>query len=150
MSLFRSKSAFRFTPFINASILDGRYSSKAQSFAAGNRLEYVSPFILRTGFDIEYKDFGMTYQYSYTHQHFSDATNAVETANAVVGVIPSYGIMDVSAHYTYKYMRVQVGLNNMTNEQYFTRRASSYPGPGILPGNGINFYVTARFEIGVK
>ena len=150
ISFIKPQSSFTFKPFLNVSILDGRYTASAQSFAAGNQLEYVAPFILRTVFDMGYKDWGLSYQYSYTHQHFSDATNAMETANAVVGVIPSYGIMDISTYYTYKYVRVQVGVNNLTNERYFTRRAASYPGPGILPGNPINFYVTARFEIGVK
>ena len=37
-------------------------------------------------------------------------------------------------------------INNITNEQYATRRATGYPGPGIIPGNGR----TLSFTIGVK
>jgi len=27
-------------------------------------------------------------------------------------------------------------LGNLTDEKYFTRRATGYPGPGILPSDG--------------
>jgi Fe(3+) dicitrate transport protein len=31
---------------------------------------------------------------------------------------------------------MRVGFNNLLDERYFTRRASSYPGPGLIPSDG--------------
>jgi Fe(3+) dicitrate transport protein len=144
-----SKSDFSLNVFSNLSILDGRYTRTQNTFAQGKLLEFVSPFILRTGIGFGYKSFKLSYQYSYTSKHYSDATNAENVPNAVVGVIPSYSIMDVSASYQFKWFTFQAGIHNLSNESYFTRRATSYPGPGILPADGISFYLTLRFQIAV-
>ena len=90
------------------------------------------------------------YQFSYIAAHYSDATNSESSANAVVGLIPSYYVMDVSLSYTWKMFRLQAGCNNLLNEMYFTRRAASYPGPGILPADGRSLYVSLRVELAVK
>ncbi|MCH2023427.1 MAG: TonB-dependent receptor [Saprospiraceae bacterium] len=148
--LSRIETPFSFNLFTNLSLLDGRYIETANSYANGNQLEFVAPFILRTGLSFGYKNFKLSYQYSFTSKHYSDATNADWVPNAVVGVIPSYAVMDIAASYQWKWFTLQAGINNLTNEVYFTRRASSYPGPGILPADGLSFYVTLRFDIGVK
>jgi len=36
------------------------------------------------------------------------------------------------------------------NQTYFTRRATAYPGPGILPSDGISAYFTFQYKISVK
>jgi Fe(3+) dicitrate transport protein len=36
---------------------------------------------------------------------------------------------------------LKAGLNNLTDQKYFTQRADEYPGPGIIPSIGRNFYV---------
>lgn len=144
------KTLFSLNVFTNFSILDGRYTKTENTFASGKQLEFVAPIILRTGISFGYKTFKLSYQYSYTSQHYSDATNAEWVPNAVVGVIPSYSVMDLAASYQWKWFTLQAGINNLTNEIYFTRRAASYPGPGILPADGLSFYVTLRFKVGVK
>lgn len=146
----QKKTPFSINVFTNFSILDGRYTQTANSFAAGKQLEFVAPIILRTGIDFGYKKLKLSYQYSFTSKHYSDATNAEWVPNAVVGVIPSYGVMDISGSYQWKWFTLQAGINNLTNEVYFTRRATSYPGPGILPADGLSFYITLRFELGIK
>ena len=35
----------------------------------------------------------------------------------------------------------------MLNHKYFTRRATGYPGPGIIPSSGINLYGTLEIKI---
>lgn len=136
--------------FTNFSWLDGRYLKTANSFASGKQLEFVPPITLRTGLSINYKKLKLAYQYSYTAKHYSDATNAELVPNAVVGIVPSYYVMDISASYQWRWLKVQAGINNLTNAKYFTRRAVSYPGPGILPADGISFYVTLAIQLGVK
>ena len=141
------KTPFSLNVFTNFSILDGRYTKTENSFASGKQLEFVAPIILRTGISFGYQTFKISYQYSYTAQHYSDATNAEWVPNAVVGVIPSYAVMDVAASYQWKWFTLQTGINNLSDEVYFSRRATSYPGPGILPADGLSFYITLRFKI---
>lgn len=141
------KTPFSLNVFTNFSILDGRYTKTENSFAAGKQLEFVAPIILRTGISFGYKTVKVSYQYSYTSQHYSDATNAEWVPNAVVGIIPSYGVMDIAASYQWKWFTLQTGINNLTDAVYFSRRAASYPGPGILPADGLSFYLTLRFKI---
>lgn len=136
--------------FVNVSLLDGRYTTTKNSFASGKQLEFVAPFILRTGIELSYQSFKINYQYAYTAQHYSDATNAELVPNAVVGVIPSYGIMDLSASYQWRWLTLQAGINNLADARYFTRRATSYPGPGILSADGRSAYVSLRWQIGIK
>jgi Fe(3+) dicitrate transport protein len=38
------------------------------------------------------------------------------------------------------------GINNLMDVKYATRRASGYPGPGLLPGTGRTIY----FSVGIK
>lgn len=143
------QSALSLVVFANFAWLDGRYTKTANTYAANKRLEFVAPITLRTGLTVQYKGLRFSYQYSYTHRQYSDATNAETSANAVVGLIPSYGVMDATLGYTWKWMRLQVSVSNLTNAHYFTRRAASYPGPGIIPADGISFYVSLQTRIGV-
>ena len=96
-------------------------------------MELVPPYVLKTGISFGNKLFSISYQYSYTNEHFSDATNSTHQANAVNGLIPSYSVMDLSGKLTYKWFQIECGVNNLGNSLYFTRRAISYPGPGIIP-----------------
>ena len=93
------------------------------------------------------QDLSLAYQFGYVYQHFSDATNAEFVADATRGVIPSYHVQDVSVSYYYKWFRFSAGLNNLTNERYFTRRATAYPGPGIIPADGRSYYVGFAFKL---
>jgi Fe(3+) dicitrate transport protein len=67
-------------------------------------------------------------------------------ANATRGIIPTYSVMDISASYQFKWLRLQAGVNNLTDNSYFTRRATGYPGPGIIPASPRSFYVALRFR----
>lgn len=136
--------------FANFSWLDGRYTRSDNSYAVGKKLELVPPMTLKTGLTLYLKEFRANYQVSYTARHFSDATNAESAPNAVVGVIPSYYVMDASLSYVWKWFRLQAGCNNLLDTTYFTRRAVSYPGPGILPADGRSFYLSLRATIGLK
>jgi Fe(3+) dicitrate transport protein len=42
---------------------------------------------------------------------------------------------------------LQLSCNNALNEQYFTRRAESYPGPGIIPADGRAFFLSLQIKI---
>ncbi len=133
--------------FVNTSFVNATYLKSEEEAFSGKKVELVPPFNIKTGITFKYKQFSASYQYSYTHEHYSDATNSLHQANAVNGLIPSYQIMDLSAAYNYKKFRVETGINNLANENYFTRRATGYPGPGIIPSSPRNYYFTLQFKL---
>jgi Fe(3+) dicitrate transport protein len=108
------------------------------------RVENAPQRIFRTGITYAYKKLTASIQYNYTSDAFSDANNTVTPiATGVNGLIPSYQIIDVSATYKFnKRFFVRGGLNNLFNEEYFTRRAGGYPGPGVMSAEPRNFFLT--------
>jgi len=44
-------------------------------------------------------------------------------------------------------LSLKTGVNNLSNEHYFTRRAGGYPGPGLLPADGRTFFATVGFVL---
>jgi Fe(3+) dicitrate transport protein len=64
----------------------------------------------------------------------------------VVGLIPAYQILDVSVSWERRWLKLEGSINNLANAMYFTRRATGYPGPGILPSDGRAFFLTAAVK----
>ena len=42
---------------------------------------------------------------------------------------------------------IEVGVNNLLDRSYFTRRATGYPGPGIIPSDKRNYYLCLQIKI---
>ena len=153
--LVSDTSQFSFRTFANVAFIDARYVDTEQSAFQDKLVESVPPVNLKTGATVAYKNFSITYQYSYVQEHFSDATNAgkdingniINIPNAVIGVIPSYSVMDLSLKWSFKKFRFETGINNLTNQIYFTRRATGYPGPGIIPSSIRSYYFTLQFRV---
>jgi Fe(3+) dicitrate transport protein len=62
--------------------------------------------------------------------------------------LPSYTVFDASIQYTLsKYFQFGLGVNNLFNLTYATRRAGGYPGPGLLPAEKRLFYLTFGIKI---
>ena len=133
--------------FVNFAWLDARYINSEEAAFENKKVELVPDITTKTGISFKTKNFKTSLQYAYTSEHFTDATNAVFTANAVNGIIPAYYVMDYSAEYTFKKFTFITGVNNLTNNYYFTRRADGYPGPGIIPSDGRSFYFTLQVKI---
>jgi len=133
---------FSFNFFVNYSVIQSEYTDSEQNGIAGNEVEFVPEFNLKTGLKFGYKNLRTSLQYSYLSQQFTDASNAVESnLSGVIGAIPSYGVLDFSASYKFKRFTLESGLNNALNNFYFTRRATGYPGPGIIPSPPRNWYL---------
>lgn len=139
--------------FNNISINDSRYINSQDASVRNKRVETVPYLTWRTGFTSRYKNWAATLQSGYVSSQFADATNATSLntnfgtgATGVIGEIPAYFVADFSVKYYWKYLIAEAGINNLTNTIYYTRRAASYPGPGILPSDPRNFYIT----LGVK
>ena len=110
----------------------------------GNQVENAPRKINRYGATYNLGKFSMTWQMSDIGKAYSDASNTeVANAAATVGAIPAYRVQDLSASWNiWKQHSLKAGVNNLTDERYFTRRAGGYPGPGIMPADGRTFYMT--------
>lgn len=137
----------RLSVFGNFALINATYANSVENGIEGNEVELVPPFNFKTGLNFEWKDFSATWQYALVGEHFSDASNAIRTPSAIEGIIPSYKVMDLSFSYQFKLLQLETGINNLTNNTYFTRRATGYPGPGIIPSDGRSFYVTLQVKI---
>jgi len=126
---------------------DSRYVSGPYQ---GN-LEEMAPInIERIGINYAYKKFSTTLLYSYSSIAYSDANNTTTIdPSAETGIIPAYHVVDWSSSYRIKKhdLAFTFGISNLLNAKYFNFRATEYPGPGIIPAPGINFYVgvSAKF-----
>jgi Fe(3+) dicitrate transport protein len=139
---------FSFNYFINTSIISSEYTASDQIGVKGNKVEFVPDLNLKTGLKFGYKDLSTSLQYTYLSQQFTDATNSVDAnISGVIGEIPSYDILDVSVAYTYRRFKLETGINNLLDNAYFTRRATGYPGPGIIPSEPRTWYATLQIKI---
>jgi Fe(3+) dicitrate transport protein len=113
----------------------------------GNRVEYVPVLNWKTGLHAAYRNIKLTFQCSHLSDQYTDATNAIEGGpSGVNGILPTYTLFDLSAGWSWKWLLLEASLNNISNAKYATRRATGYPGPGIIPGEGRGFF----FTLGVK
>ena len=134
--------------FSNISFIDARYIHTQEKAYEDKKVEFVPDYMFKTGLNWRSNNLKIALQYSYTSSQYTDATNAEFTPNAVNGIIPAYNIMDLSAEYSHKHWSLASGINNITDNMYFTRRADGYPGPGIIPSDGRSFYITLQIKIG--
>ncbi len=148
VNIIKALSESKNTDFIlfgSYSYTDAKYSADHKDAATkGKRVENAPENIFRGGMSFGYKNFLLTGQLSYVGKTFSDANNTVQSvANGQTGLIPAYSITDVTAKYKFsKNLNIKGGINNLFDERYFTRRAAGYPGPGLLPGDARNFFIT--------
>jgi Fe(3+) dicitrate transport protein len=143
--LAKLPTAFSIKQFISYAFSNAIYGSDYKvGSIAGKKVENAPKNILRTGLHLGYKNFMFTPQVSSVSSTFSDANNTIApSANGQAGIIPSYTVTDFNFSYLYKNnYTLQAGINNVTNEKYFTRRAGGYPGPGAMPANGRTFFIT--------
>ena len=110
----------------------------------GNKVENAPLNIFRGGISVGYEAVLLTAQISHVGEAFSDANNTtIPNSNGNTGLIAAYNITDLSAVYKFsKGLNIKAGINNLFDEKYFTRRAGGYPGPGVMPADGRNFYIS--------
>ena len=133
--------------FINYSFIKTRYSKSNIPGIEGKKVEFVPKDNLKFGLRFGYKNLTLNMQYSYVSEQYTDSSNAVEgNLSGVIGLIPEYEIIDLSGAFKLNKFKLEFGINNALNEAYFTRRATGYPGPGIIPSSGRNFYLSTQFK----
>ncbi len=143
-------SLFTASSYMNAKYQQAELSNGINNKnISGNKLESVPTWISRNGINFEYKVFTVALLYSYVGESFSDALNSVTPSkNGAVGIVPAYGIWDLNTtfHFQHKYI-MRIGVNNLTNLQYFTKRPLFYPGPGVWSSDGRSIIVSFGLKI---
>lgn len=138
--------------FINAAITESEYLSSEINNVTGRKVEFVPQINLKTGFNFGYRNLVGSLQWVYLSEQFTDVENSSipeesDNRSGVIGEIQAYDVMDFSLAYTWKKLKVESGLNNLLNKNYFTRRATGYPGPGIIPSEPRTWYLTLEVKL---
>lgn len=134
--------------FFNISFQKGVYVRSGEVSIEGNKVELNPDLTVKCGLQYQYKNFTTSVLYSHISSQFSDAQNTITpTPNALFGEIPAYSVIDFSTKYEKAKFVLEAGVNNLLNELYFTRRATGYPGPGIIPSDKRNCYLSLQVKI---
>ena len=148
LSTFSSVENQKLNVFLNTSFQNGTYVSSKEKSIEGNQVELNPDLNVKCGVQYQYKALTGSVLFSHTSSQFSDAQNTLSpTPNALFGEIPAYSVVDLSTKYEKGKFTVEAGVNNVLNESYFTRRATGYPGPGIIPSDQRNYYLSIQVKL---
>ena len=146
-----SLSVFTSTAFTHARYTDAIVRSGTKNInIRGNKVESAPDCITRNGATVRYKKVSFSALYSYTSATYADALNTVipPKATGATGLVPSYGLLDINASVRFsKNLELKVNLSNVTNKQYFTKRPTFYPGPGVWSSDGRNGSISLAIRI---
>ena len=144
------------TFFTSTSVMHARYTSAVVKSGdtniniRGNKVESAPDLITRNGVTYRFRKLSVSALYSYTAATYADALNTEipPAATGAVGLVPAYGLFDLNGSFKLSRMlEFRVSLSNLTNKQYFTKRPSFYPGPGVWPSEGRNFTGSVIFRL---
>jgi Fe(3+) dicitrate transport protein len=157
LSKFKEGKCGSLQPFVSIAYNEATYTSwndptvleGSPSDRTNKSVENAPRRIQRYGLTYKLKGFSATYQLNKVSEAFADALNTLTpNAAATAGLIPAYSVSDLSFGYSgEENYTLQLGVNNLFNESYFTRRAGGYPGPGLLPSNGRTIFFTFGIQI---
>jgi Fe(3+) dicitrate transport protein len=141
---------FTSTAYMNARYTDAVFSSGGKNYdVSGNSLESAPVLTSRNGVRLSYRMVNLSLQYSYVSETYSDPLNTLKPVpNGSRGLVPAYGLwdLDLSAQLL-PGLRLKMGVNNLTDLQYFTKRPVFYPDPGVWPSDGRNIYATIAIKL---
>lgn len=149
--------------FASVSFIDSRYTdfkvytatgsapnvTITESNLSGNRVENAPRYIHNFGLSWGNNNLSATIQYRMSGKIYTDANNTkTPSANGLTSLLEEYQVFDFSAEYKFlKNYNLRAGINNLLDEEYATRRAGGYPGPGILAGEGRTFYISVGAKL---
>ncbi|OEK08892.1 TonB-dependent receptor [Flavivirga aquatica] len=151
MDLLQINSDYKLNLGLNFAYIESEYTKSKRNGVEGNQVEFIPKVNLKASLRFGYKNLLGSIQYSYLSEQFTDAFESGRalkggSREGVVGEIPEYDILDVSLSYSYKKFKLETGINNVLDNSYFTRRATGYPGPGIIPSAPRNWYTTLQIK----
>ncbi len=151
----RVQSAMVLSVFTSTAIMNARYTTASVRSGennvdiSSNKVEAAPAFITRNGLKIKFHQSSISLLYSYTGESYADALNTrAPSVNGTVGVVPGYGLLDVNTSFRLsEKLTARLNINNVTNRQYFTKRPSFYPGPGVWSSDRRSMSVTLGITI---
>lgn len=151
-SLNWNTSKYKLNWFANSAFTTSRYIDSEENNVKGKQVEFIPAANVKTGLRFGYRNLLGSFQFTYLSSQFTDVENSLappvgDARNGIVGKIPAYSIMDFSLSYVIKKIKLETGVNNFLDEKYFTRRATGYPGPGIIPSEPRNYYLTLQVKL---
>ncbi len=147
-TFFAANENLNWTVFSNIALTGSEYLKSDIKAIQGQKVEFVPLYNIRTGTGIGYKNFLSSLQFTAVSSQLSSANSDLrqtDISSGISGDIPAYYVADFSCSYKFKHFKIESGINNFTNNSYFTRRATGYPGPGIIPSESRVFYATLEF-----
>lgn len=132
---------------LNGSVIRGRYMSPDDATIDGKMVEYVPDVVLRSGLIVRAGKLRGSFLISTTGKQYTDATNAEFSSSAVSGVISAYTVADLTLSYSISPVTIEATVNNVFDSRYATRRAESYPGPGLIPADPRSFFLGLRLVL---
>jgi len=141
---------YKLNLFANLAFTYSQYLESEISNVKGKQVEFIPNSNIKSGINIGYKNLDLSYQFTYLSKQYTDVQNsgiaaAGDKRSGIIGPIPAYNISDITFSYKVKYFTIKGGINNLFDRSYFTRRATGYPGPGIIPSNGRTFFITLSY-----
>ena len=152
-TFFSDLSDFKLNLFSNLALTSSEYTKSDLNNVEGKKVEHIPTVNVRSGFNFGYKNFLASVQYTYLSKQYNDPQNSAPFLDStapgagIIGELPAYHIMDLSFSYSFKNWKIEAGVNNLLDESYFTRRATGYPGPGIIPADPRTFYTTLQIKL---
>lgn len=134
------------TLFQNTAYINAIYLDSDNGILDGNKVELVPDWNIKLGGSWNYRQWKLSGQWGYVSEQFSDATNSLETPSAIFGLIPSYSVLDISLQFASKSWKISANLDNALDQSYFTRRATGYPGPGIIPSATRQLFLNLSYQ----
>ncbi len=152
LSFLGSNTNYKLNFISNLAYIKSEYKKSQKEGVQGNQVEFIPELNLKTTLQFGYKNLLGSIQYTYLSDQYTDSSNAAKdfsggVREGIIGEIPAYDILDFSLSYTYKKWKLETGINNVLDNSYFTRRATGYPGPGIIPSAPRTFYTTLQFKL---
>ena len=139
---------YLFNVFLNFSFIDSEYIRSEEPGVTGKKVEFIPNSNIKTGLKFGYKNFLFSTQYTYLSSQYTDSSNAIAgNLSGVIGLIPSYEIVDISSSFLTGRFKFELGINNLFDKAYYTRRAAGYPGPGIITSPNRNIYFTTQVKL---
>ena len=150
-SLNKDWKEVKWNVFINTAFTESSYLASEENNVKGKKVEFIPMLNFKTGVNFGFRNLMGSLQWIYLSEQFTDVENSTiavdgDNRNGLIGEIPSYHVMDLSFAYSFKNFKIESGINNLMNTFYFTRRATSYPGPGIIPSESRSFYTTLQVK----
>lgn len=146
--IWNDQSTYQLSCFLNFSTIDSEYIRSDRPGIEGKKVEFIPSYNYKIGGKFGYKNLFLSFQLTKIGEQYTDASNASgSNLSGVIGKIPDYQVIDLVANYHFGKFKIETGINNLGNEIYFTRRATGYPGPGIIPSPPKNYFITLQYSL---